>query len=402
MKNVTIIKTVKNSCFILAAVLLIELSLAVAYAADRAEPPPSSQNPGVSYTGKPGGASAADTQTSNVFFDCLINGDDFDLDGSDDYKDNKYSDPWPWWRKPTWRYGRGYPWRRGSGRGPGWGSPPIGNPASDSFTSADSKDDKQTQQDYEDEIYQRVLRDEWARRKKRWFPTFPNRRFGPFDKLPGPPGAPGGNYDDATLVAMGYKDWYDTFGLPIPGLDALVNILKPNIYLYNDISLEVAVAFEYPELLTVSIPDYNDGWKVVVSEDGTLADKNGSYGFLFYESISNLSDFQMLTGFRLGVEDRERRFHEILDLYCFNETEKADFIEFWTEVLDPGLVYVMYPQGTDILDRVMPVFTYPGAVNLFRLWFGFEAADITVDAPAIETITRGGLTLVEWGGFIVP
>jgi len=345
----------------------------------------------------------ADTQTSNSFLGCLINGDDIEWDDQKDEKGKKYYDPWPWWRNPWWRYNSRSPWRRGSGSGPGWGSPPIGNPTRDTFESGDSKADKQAQQEYEDEIYQRVLRDDWLTgRKKRKYPSWPRRRFGPIDRLPGPPQAGGGGYDDATLVAMGYKDWYDTFGLPIPGWNALVSILKPNIYLYSDDPTEVSVVFTRPELLTVSIPDYSKGWKVGVSKNGTLKDKNGSYGFLFYESKSNLSDFQTKQGFRLGLENRERQFNEILDLYGFNKTEKADFIEFWTEILDTDRVYIMYPQGTERLDSAMPVFTNPKPDNVFRLWFGFEAVDKTPENPDIETIKRGGITLVEWGGFIIP
>jgi len=347
-------------------------------------------------------AYAANTQTANDFYGRMLSGDDINWDGSNETKDKKYDDPWPWWRNTTWRHDRYYPWRRSSGRGPSWGSPPIGSPVSDSFKSADSKADKQAKQDYEEEIYQRVLRDEWAKRKRRRFPTFPNRNVRPADKLPGPPAVPGPGFDDATLVAMGYKDWYDTFGLPIPGWDIFVSILKPNIYLYSDMPLEVTVVFTYPELLTVSIPDYDDGWKVGITQEGTLRDTNGSYEFLFYESISSLSDFQTANGFRLGIENRERQFNEILDLYCFNETEKADFIEFWTDVLESDRVYVMYPQLTARLDNAMPLVANPQPDNAFRLWFGFEAADKNPDAPDIEKISRGGLTLVEWGGFIIP
>jgi len=395
-------KSVKRICFIFAVVLLFELSLAAVYDGSRAEQPAVLRNSSMLYSGNRGGANASDTQTADDFYERLLGGDDINWDGSNEKKDKKYDDPWPWWRNSTWRHGRSYPWRRGSGRGPGWGSPPIGNPATDAFNSADSKSDKQAQQDYEEEIYQRVLRDEWAKRKKRRSPAFPRRSVNPTERLPGPPSAPGPGFDDATLVAMGYKDWYDTFGLPIPGWDILVSILKPNIYLYSDMPLEVTVEFIYPELLTVSIPDYDYGWKVGVSKDGTLIDENGSYGFLFYESKSNLSDFQTRSGFLLGVENRERQLHEILDLYGFNETEKADFIEFWTEVLDSERVYVMYPQGTEILERVMPVSTNPEPDSIFRLWFAFEAADKSPDPPVIETITRSGLTLVEWGGFILP
>jgi len=395
-------KGIKITCFVLSIIFLFNFPPMISSAGDSAISPVVYQYPGIPSAGNPGGADAANTQTVNNFWGRLINGDDIKWGSPKDEKDKKYDDPWPWWRDPWWRYNNGYPWSRSSGWGPGWGSPPIGDPARDAFESGDSKEDKQTQQDYENEVNQRVLRDDWAERRKRRYPTLARSSSGSADRSPAAPQAGGGTYDDATLVAQGYKDWYDTFGLPIPGLDGLVDILKPNIYLYSDKSQEVTVAFSYPELLTVSIPDYSDGWRVGVSTDGTLMDESGSYGFLFYESKSGLSDFQTDKGFRLDIEKRDRQLKNILDAYGFNETEKADFIEFWTQILDPGRVYVMYPQGTKILDNVMPVFTNPEPDNIFRLWFGFEATDKTPDAPAIEKITRGGLTFVEWGGFIIP
>lgn len=342
------------------------------------------------------------TATSNAFMASIIRGEDIGW-GKDKSDKDKHYDPWPWWRDPWWRTRDGNRWNRGSGRGPDWDSPPIGNPSRDAFESQDSRQDRESQQDYEDEIYQRVLRDDErgdTRAKVRNLP-YP-RRDGPYNRGSGDRSYGGHGYDDLTLVLMGFLDWYNTFGLPIPGFDYLVTILKPNVYLYSDVPIEVTVTFPLSGLLTVSIPEYGDGWRVTVSGDGTLRDGEGTYGFLFYESESNPYDFQTHSGFRLGTGDRERRFGEILDLYGFNEAEKADFIEYWTSLLDPGVTYAMYPQDTARLSHVMPIELDAEINHAFRLWFGFEATDREPEAPDIEVIARGGLTLVEWGGFIIP
>ena len=46
------------------------------------------------------------------------------------------------------------------------------------------------------------------------------------------------------------------------------NVLKPNIYIYSREEREVTVAFDQPELLTVTIPEYQDSWKVTANAEG--------------------------------------------------------------------------------------------------------------------------------------
>lgn len=55
----------------------------------------------------------------------------------------------------------------------------------------------------------------------------------------------------------------------------------------------------------------------------------------------------------------------------FNEQEILDFIEYWTDYLEPGVDYVMYPLLTEGVDAEMPVRFSVQPDNIFRLWFGF-------------------------------
>ena len=199
-----------------------------------------------------------------------------------------------------------------------------------------------------------------------------------------------------------YKQFFDWSGLPIPGVDDGVDILKPNIYIYSDEPVWLTVAFDRPELLTVSIPEYKEGWTVRTEKDGKLTGYSEEYDFLFYESRSQVGWFQTEEGFLLTADNRAEQMEAILDLYGFNEKEKADFIEFWDEKLDADTTYAAYPQDTACLDEVMPVRFSEEPDHVFRLWFGFEECEIAPSLPEIEEIERDGLTVVEWGGYLIP
>jgi hypothetical protein len=135
--------------------------------------------------------------------------------------------------------------------------------------------------------------------------------------------------------------------------------------------------------------------------NGRLLCGSEEYGFLFYESIASNSDFQTHSGFSLGVENRAEPLRRILDLYGFNETEKTDFTEFWLAKLDAAKTYAMYVQDTERLDMVMPLKVSPAPENSFRLWFSFRVTEEIPEPPKIDPIKRGGLTVVEWGGFLL-
>lgn len=161
--------------------------------------------------------------------------------------------------------------------------------------------------------------------------------------------------------------------------------------------------FREPQLLTVTIPDYTGIWQVETGEDGLLYDENGeSYGFLFYESVTQAALFQREEGFFIPGNDRKKAYEKILAAYGFQETEIRDFVEFWTGKLPEGVDYMMYPQLTDTVDIAMPMTVSPTPEKLVRMWFVFEACGEQVKPePEVEAFERADYTVVEWGGVIL-
>lgn len=185
------------------------------------------------------------------------------------------------------------------------------------------------------------------------------------------------------------------------------SVYKPNIYIYSREKREVTVVFGEPELLTETIPEYTDGWQVTAEGESHLTDASGrTYDYLFYESVTESSVFETEAGWRIAADRRSGQFEEILSGLGFNEQETADFTEFWTEKLDPGVDYIMYPQGTGLVDLAMPVTISGTPESVERIWFVFVKDDgRDVEEPAGYELSRGGgdcpYYVIEWGGLIL-
>lgn len=186
-----------------------------------------------------------------------------------------------------------------------------------------------------------------------------------------------------------------------------VNCYKPNIYIYTDRETRLEVLFEEPELLTASIPEYGAGWTVTAEPDQkgtcTLKDPSGgTYRYLFYESVSSLSLFQTEAGYRIDSAAREGQFREILAGMGFNGQETEDFVEYWSERLEPDTNYIMYPQDTARVDLAMPVTVTPQPDRMERIWFLFlEDEGQPVEEPEPLLLDReGGCVMIEWGGML--
>ena len=185
------------------------------------------------------------------------------------------------------------------------------------------------------------------------------------------------------------------------------NAYKPNIYFYNDEDIDISVSFGKDNLLKKTIPDYRNGWSFSLI-DNVINMDGQQYSYLFYESLTNPKLFNYDSAFVISRENRADTFREILTAYNFNEQEIEDFVEFWTVKLDPNKVYLMFAEGTELVDVAMPINVDPVPNSITRIWFAFtstQAAEVLNPDfnlnPVIEPVVRDGYTMVEWGGFIV-
>lgn len=202
---------------------------------------------------------------------------------------------------------------------------------------------------------------------------------------------------DAFLTSQTGGEWLD--GLFKPSNDT--GVYKPNIYLYTEERTEVELTFARPELVTVSIPEYADGW-TATAENGTVTVDGETYGFLFYEALTNPALYDYEEAFFIPRDGRAEVLRAILAGYNFTERETADFIEFWDAMLGED-DFLMYPQLTDTIDRTMPLETSVEFAEYFRIWFAFrvfDGQDYAEATPVFFDRTNRN-TLLEWGGFFV-
>lgn len=178
-----------------------------------------------------------------------------------------------------------------------------------------------------------------------------------------------------------------------------LGVYKPNIYIYCDEDIDVNVKIEPYALITQSIPQYDqkNGWNALV-KNGSIDGRND---YLFYEARIPDQGLQREEGFFIRGLDLAADMEEMLDRYGFNQKEKDDFLAYWNHKLSAERDYVFYPQGNEILERIMPLTVTPQPDTIFRIWFLIEEPNSNKDfhvITGVEKINRCHYTVVEWGG----
>lgn len=175
--------------------------------------------------------------------------------------------------------------------------------------------------------------------------------------------------------------------------------LKPNIYLYPLVETQVQVSIDFPEdgHVTVSEPEYYNGWNVTVTPDGIIDD---AHTFLFYESVQP-DLWQKTRGWVIAKEDLEEFFYASLEAYGFVGDEVADFIQWWVPRLTEFSFYIIRPQlQTDIeVVNILNITPKPDSLLRFRFHItGTESPLHDITKPQLpEKFIRKGFTVTEWG-----
>lgn len=179
---------------------------------------------------------------------------------------------------------------------------------------------------------------------------------------------------------------------------------KPVIYLYPQKTQTVKVEVKPEGGLTVSDPDYKNGWKVKATPEGVITDlkTKKEYPYLFWESKDKDTEIDMSKGFVTPVKDLEKFFTEKLTALGLNEKEIADFNEFWIPSIEAeGKKYVFitfYDQAR--IDAEAPLTVKPAPDSVIRVYFDHKTLDkpVKVEPQELTANERKGFAVVEWGG----
>ncbi|MBE6054945.1 MAG: hypothetical protein E7212_13780 [Clostridium sartagoforme] len=175
---------------------------------------------------------------------------------------------------------------------------------------------------------------------------------------------------------------------------------KPVIYLYPTKEEVIDVSLEYKGELTVTYPEYKDGWKVKAKPDGTLInlEDNKEYSYLFWEGISDL-DYDISEGFVVKSEDIVDFLQEKLEYIGLTPKEYNEFIVYWLPILQENKYNLISFAGEEY-DEYAKLNISPKPDSILRVMMVFKPLDkpIEIKEQKLEQFNREGFTVVEWGG----
>lgn len=179
-----------------------------------------------------------------------------------------------------------------------------------------------------------------------------------------------------------------------PGMDA-----KPVIYLYPEEETQVDVRLDYRGRLTVTYPEYRDGWRVTAKPDGTLTDADGNeYSYLFWEGVSDTA-YDFREGFCVQGCDTAEFLREKLSLLGLTPREYNEFIVYWLPIMQDNPYNVISFQGEVYTDSAA-LSVSPAPDTVLRVFMAYYPSETPVTLPEqkLTPTERKGFTLVEWGG----
>jgi hypothetical protein len=202
---------------------------------------------------------------------------------------------------------------------------------------------------------------------------------------------------------------------------------KPNIYLYPEETTEVSVRLGFPRGggVTVSEPEYLDGWKVEAAPDGILTNyerivhsdpdrpastlvtsepvPTGSYPYLFYEADPPC-EWDTSDTYVVKREDLEGFFRDNLEMVGFRGREIEDFVSYWVPRLKAHPYYLIHPNYAEDIAPLIGLEIYPEPDSLLRLYYLVEGVakdderlGVLYRPSSPPAFERTGFAVVEWG-----
>jgi hypothetical protein len=178
-------------------------------------------------------------------------------------------------------------------------------------------------------------------------------------------------------------------------IDDPIQVEAPVLYLYpeTETDIEVKIDLHGRGFITVSEPEYHNGWSVHVTPEGII---DGSYEYLFYEATMSVS-LNSRYGWILEGSNLARELRDLLKDYGLTEKETEDFMGFWLPIIDGSPWYAVYPQDAD---KLIALDITPVPDNILRVMLAIRPLErlITITPPPnIAPFEREGFTAVEWG-----
>ena len=175
---------------------------------------------------------------------------------------------------------------------------------------------------------------------------------------------------------------------------------KPVIYLYPTVKTLVSVKLDFDGKLTVTYPNYRNGWEVIARPDGTLTDPitGREYYCLYWEGVSD-ADYDLSHGFVIPGKDTAAFLEETLAKLGLTEREANEFIVYWLPRME-GNSYNLITFQTEAYTENAPLTVTPAPDSMLRVFMAWKPLEtpIEIEPQELTAFERHGFTVVEWGG----
>jgi hypothetical protein len=179
---------------------------------------------------------------------------------------------------------------------------------------------------------------------------------------------------------------------------------KPVLYIYPETTQQVNIQLNVNGQLGFTYPQYNNGWNFTADPDGTIHMNDKQYSYLFWDGITypRVSDADAHEGFIVEKDSLASFFETKLTAMNLTPRERQDFITFWCPMMQVNEKCYVHFLFNEEYDEVASLRVTPKPDHIFRvflLWNDAGAMDASlVKEQKIESASRDGFTVVEWGG----
>lgn len=210
-----------------------------------------------------------------------------------------------------------------------------------------------------------------------------------------------GEFISATGIIVWEDDYGNNIGYVNMDYAPQVECGKPVVYLYPTEETEVAV--KVGANITVSEPEYGQGWKGLAKPSGEIMVDGKSYHNLFWEGLGWGSYPIIKSGTIIKTADARATITSQLKSMSLNDREIADFLEFWMVKMPKNeYMRISWIYGEE-MNKLAPLQVTPKPDSVIRVFMDFVGLDksIEIKDQVLPKFERKGFTVVEWGGLLV-
>jgi hypothetical protein len=177
---------------------------------------------------------------------------------------------------------------------------------------------------------------------------------------------------------------------------------KPADYFYPKQKTDIHFDVKPKGKFTYTSPEYTPGgWRFTAFPDGNIIYRDKNYPYIYWDAaIPNNLIQEPRDGYSVAYSDLPGFLNVLLPKMGLNQKETGDFVNYWVKQLPESKYYFIGILPKDHINNLAPISVNPQPDSVLRVSLFFKAMDekISVPEPKIDSFTRTGFTVVEWGG----